>query len=297
MAEARSAGASPKSNVTSNASAKLNASSRQPVSRISRTGSPGTRSMDVTSGADHEANSPPSAEALTASNALSTSTSWTRRSRPAPIRDAQCHLACAGRSLCCQQIRDIGAGNQENQGDQKAEDEQRAAVLFLKSGRPRGRGQQVDLLAEEGLDDLLWCVGVKFLQALPVFMGESGLQGLPNLLWRDSRFGTYPHAKPGPAWAIDRLGVHHGRDEDVGHLAGLRSDEALWRHADDLEAVLPHAERLSDYAGVATEAARPVVVAQDGHRMRAGCEIVTRCEQAAESRLESEDAKQVTGDN
>ena len=48
-------------------------------------GPSGGASIETTSGADHEANSAPATEAATASSALSTSTSWISRQRPAPI--------------------------------------------------------------------------------------------------------------------------------------------------------------------------------------------------------------------
>jgi hypothetical protein len=154
----------------------------------------------------------------------------------------------------------------------------------LEAGCASGRGQEEYLLIEVGVDFLPGRVGVKVLQALAVSMNESRLQRLTDLLGRHSRFGTYPHSKPGPARAIDRLRVHHRRKEDVGHFAGLSSNEAFGRDADDFKPVVSHAERLSNGVGVAVEAARPVVVAQDRHRIRTGCQIVVGREQPAKRR-------------
>ncbi len=83
--DARSAGASPKRNVTATARAAPNSSARQSTVRMSRTGSSGGASIDATKGADHQENSAPSIEAAVASNALSTRSICTSRAFPAPI--------------------------------------------------------------------------------------------------------------------------------------------------------------------------------------------------------------------
>src|SRR5229473_1203450 len=102
----------------------------------------------------------------------------------------------------------------------------------------------------------------------------------------------HPDSKPGPAGAIDGLCSHHGWDENIGHRAGFRSDEAFRSDADDLEPVIAHAEGLPDNAGLASEPPRPIVIAQDCHRMRTGKIVVGR-KQAAESRVQLENSKEV----
>src|SRR6266849_7982403 len=74
-------------------------------------------------------------------------------------------------------------------------------------------------------------------------------------------FETHPDPKPGPPRAIDSIGVHHSRNEDIGHLAGLGADETLRSDTDDLEPVIPDAEGLSENTRVAGEPARPKVIA------------------------------------
>jgi hypothetical protein len=102
-AEARSAGAKPKSSMTPTVSAKPNPTTRQSAGRNRRAGWSGGLIMLTTSGADHQANSPPMAAARKASQALCTRTSCTRLRRPAPMETR--NAISRARAAACAAIR------------------------------------------------------------------------------------------------------------------------------------------------------------------------------------------------
>jgi hypothetical protein len=84
IAEARSAGATPKSKLTKRVRTAAHASVRPPIVRERRAGSSGGLTLARTSGADHCAKHQPTAEATIPMIAASTKTSWRRRHRLAP---------------------------------------------------------------------------------------------------------------------------------------------------------------------------------------------------------------------
>src|SRR5579863_1507594 len=83
-------------------------------------------------------------------------------------------------------------------------------------------------------------------------------------------------------------GMHHGWNKDVGNGAGGGSGERLGPHADDLVQAVGHAKGASNHFRILTEAARPIIVREDGVGMRAWFEIVAFSEQPSQSGLKSE---------
>ena len=180
--DARRAGASPKSRVTTNARLTLNASSRQPVTRISRTGSSGTRSMDTTIGADHQANNSPRAEAAAASMALSTSTSWISRHCPAPMETRRAisrERAAAWAVIRLPTLR----RRPGDQRDQQAQDPQGTAIALLDIRRTRTPQERAGSFhSGKRRSPASACREWNVLQALLVIVGEERLHRLPHLL-------------------------------------------------------------------------------------------------------------------
>ena len=97
--EARSAGVKPNSAVTNTASTTPNDARCQSKSKTSRTGISIGSIIAITAGAAHQATSAPSADAPSASIALSTSTSCIKRARPAPI-DTRSAISLARDRVC-----------------------------------------------------------------------------------------------------------------------------------------------------------------------------------------------------
>ena len=175
-AEARKAGVRPKRSVTKRARPTLNPNARQSASRISRIGSFGRASMDTTHGADQDANNAPAVEARTASIALSTSTSWIRRRRPAPIETRKAISRARVEDLGRQQISDIGAGNQEYESHQHSENQERPAEGPLKIRRARGCGLEREPLAQLGVDRTLGYGAIPMTDLVAECLRENDLQ-------------------------------------------------------------------------------------------------------------------------
>jgi hypothetical protein len=98
-----------------------------------------------------------------------------------------------------------------------------------------------------------------------------------------------------PRLLIDRPRIHHRREEDVGDDAGFRADEALGSDAYDLLSGIVISECFSHNVRVARRPAFPVFMAQHGHRMRAGREIVIRRQQTSGGRPHSESPEHIAG--
>src|SRR5204863_49656 len=124
---------------------------------------------------------------------------------------------------------------------------------------------------------------------------ERRLQRLPDVLRRDSGFRTHPDPEPGPARTVERLRIHGGGRENVGHRTRLGPRETLRPDADDLVARASQPEIPANHFRIAPKAPSPIVVAQYRERMAPGLHVIIRREQAAKGWLEPEDAEYVSG--
>ncbi len=112
---------------------------------------------------------------------------------------------------------------------------------------------------------------------------------------RDAWIQQGERAMPGLIVA-DGSRMHHGGQEDVDHRAGFGSREPLRADADDLVNTLTHVEGLPENVRVLAEAARPVIVREDGEGVGARMQIVSLREQAAQRGPESEFVEHPAGD-
>ena len=97
--DARSAGISPNSSITTRVRSNPNPSARQSAGKTRRIGLPGVPMLFTTNGAAHHANIAPRPDASNASIALSTMSIWTSRNRPAPI-DTRSAIPSLAKAAC-----------------------------------------------------------------------------------------------------------------------------------------------------------------------------------------------------
>src|SRR5882757_11278784 len=100
---------------------------------------------------------------------------------------------------------------------------------------------------------------------------------------------------PGGVGSDDGV-IHHRGKENIDHRAGLGSSEILPCDADDGEEAVADAKGAIEDLWVVAEAASPVVVGENGIRMRIEFEIVGFGEEAADGGLQAEDGKHLAGD-
>ena len=89
--------------------------------------------------------------------------------------------------------------------------------------------------------------------------------------------------------------MHHGGKKDVGHGAGFGAGEWGLGDADDLIDGVADAESFGEDVGIVGEAARPVIVRDDGDGMSAGSGVVIWREETAEGGLQAEGGEHVAG--
>ena len=89
--------------------------------------------------------------------------------------------------------------------------------------------------------------------------------------------------------------MHHGGKKNVGHGARFGAGEWGLGDADDLIDGVADAESFVEDIGIVGEAARPVIVRDDGDGMTAGSGVVIWREEAAEGGLQAEGGEHVAG--
>ena len=219
--------------------------------------------------------------------------------------DAQGHLARPRGGPGGHQVARVGAGQQEHQEHQSRQDQQRAAVFLLNARIARGGRIEQHPPAEIRPKHLLRRVPLEGPGPLLHFVGIGGLQRLADLLERISGLRPHPDMHPAPSVVVQDARVHRVRDEHVRKQARLGAGESFRRHSYNFELVpafplgresvrfLPHAECLPQDVRIAGEAARPVVVAENGYRLRAGRAVVIERKQTAQCRPQAENAKHI----
>ena len=114
------------------------------------------------------------------------------------------HFAGARGGLRGHQIGDVGAGDQQHQGDQDGERDERAAVILLQARGAGGGGFEHDRLIEEPVDVLLRHAGEAFGAVL--FPGaRGGVQLGAHRFEGDAGVEKREGAMPGPI-VVDAAG-------------------------------------------------------------------------------------------
>ena len=160
-------------------------------------------------------------------------------------------------------------------------DQQRAlAILFLDRRRRHGKTA-----------DHFFIVGLENRREARLQLGSRG-----------ARIETPKNAEPSPGHVGEGgAAEHHGGHPDVDELAGLDAKKSLARDADDLGAagrdhgVYCNPYALADDVRIATEAAPPVVVADDDIRMAPGDAILGGREDASHRGRDLEDIEGIAG--
>jgi hypothetical protein len=89
--------------------------------------------------------------------------------------------------------------------------------------------------------------------------------------------------------------MHHGRNKDIDHGAGLGSREALFGHSYYFIQVVAQPECPADHFRILSETSRPVVIRQNSVGMRARLEIVVFSEQPPHGGPKSERREHPSG--
>ncbi len=104
---------------------------------------------------------------------------------------------------------------------------------------------------------------------------ECRAQLLPDRLHGDAGLQLHQRSQPEVGRAGKRGGsLHHHGDEDIGDGPGLGSREAIRTDADNLVDAVAHPHRAANRFGVACEAARPIIVREDDHRVLTKRDVV-----------------------
>src|SRR5215471_2048325 len=131
--------------------------------------------------------------------------------------------------------------------------------------------------------------------ALPAKVCEARLQQFPALLGRSSPSQSPPYPKPAPTAIVQGpLVEHHCRHPDIRCDTWFCPGESPLGDPNDLVPLGAHLEPASQDSRIPSEAAGPVSVANDRHRMLAGGHIVVGREDPAGGGTYSEQAEGVT---
>jgi hypothetical protein len=194
-----------------------------------------------------------------------------------------------------QQRRHVGARDEQDQSDQRAEQQQRCREFLAR----------VVLAARAGQEP----------EVRPIAVGSIWQRRLHHLLQRRIqrrlRFDV-AHPRPEPAHDLQPpvVGIveersvvavakrqHDGllleRHEQIRALAGLDAVEPRRVHADDGDGDLVDADLSADDRRLAAETARPQAVADDGHGLRAAACVVLRHDRPADCRRDADGGEEI----
>ena len=214
-------------------------------------------------------------------------------SRDPRARRAECEpygdLALPGRAAREEQVRDVGAGDQENAGGGRHQHPERRGQRPAEPGpalRGRNHLQRVRGVALSRLGCRPREIGI--LQIGLNQRGEVRRQPRLRLPGRDPGPEPCEHADPSKQPLVERvparcqLRLHHHRHEHACRTADFHAVEPRLRHANDGVGMSIDDERAVDDAGIRREAADPEAVADHGHWMTAGELVVLRCQRPPE---------------
>ena len=192
------------------------------------------------------------------------------RAERGPDRD----LLLSRRGAREQQVRDVGAGDEEHQADQALQDDERLLEPLPQVRVSARRGHDQEGLLEEPLLGVGELGEELALQLFLLALGVEGAQRGLGLLPRDPRLEPAEQVEPGGALVlevvvgrVERRLHRHGDPEPRQH-GGVRPDEARGGDADHGERRPVEPDGRADDLGVSAEPLLPEVVLQDGDGRR-----------------------------
>ena len=214
-------------------------------------------------------------------------------------READGDLLLAAGGARQQEVRDVGAGDQQDQAHDGHEDVERLGVGIAQLAGAAASGVQLQLLVEliaallggeaghlvavQHLVEYYADIGLGLLQ------GDAGLEAAHHLQPHDAHDGALVVVEPFAA-GLD-VGLHHHRDPQVGGIAHGFAEEAGRSDADDLERSLAEGDDFPEHVGAAREAAVPKAVADDGVGRVVRDAVVGLGEDAADDGLHAQDVE------
>ena len=204
-----------------------------------------------------------------------------------PDGEPQGKLALPRRSAGNQQVRDVGADDQQHAGGDGHQDQQRLGDALPQPRVSVSRGRDVERTSEKILPRIRrggseFRIGGLLIEQRPIERQQPGL----GLNGRDLRPQPAKRLHPSETPAVQLqpgrpdLRLHLDRQVDRGRPGNVDAVEARAHHADDFVGMPVHRQRAADHAGIAMEPRLPVAVAKDHNRARS--RVVFGSEQPAD---------------
>ena len=198
-------------------------------------------------------------------------------------------LPLAGDAACQQQVRHVGADDEQEDQRERHQDPERLEQHSLRPemSLPDRRHRQVDAPVGRRVERRQALAHRGDLRAR-LLDGHAGLEAHD----RGRLVARPPVVQRAVAGAHG--GGHDDRDPDVVDHAGRRAAKAAGRHADDRQRVTVHANGLAQHVPVAAELGLPHAIAEDGDRGAAvlGAPFLGQ-ERAAQHRLDLQEIEVV----
>ncbi len=199
-----------------------------------------------------------------------------------------------------QQVRDVGARDQQHHADHAHQHQNGRGEFSAQIRSPFRTLAQKQMFRHEALAER-FRRGGRLFDLLFVDLPVDHVHRRFSLLARDARLDARHDGQP-PAAAVlqivpgrRHLRFHHHRHHHVRVLADDDAVEAWRRDADDGHRRAVEGDGTIDDRRIAGEAAHPVVVTQDRHRISARRLVVVWRQRAADVRADGEDVEVVPG--
>ena len=220
----------------------------------------------------------------------------------APGAEGQAHrdLAFARSGSGQQQVRDVGAGDEQDESDHPRENEERGRELLPQRREAAKAREHLELLGQEAIAKARGRVG-HLAELVLVDLTVEHLQARRRLHPRHAGLEPGHHVQPHEAPILElvpggRDGRLHGQgDVEIGRRTHLDPVKRRSRHAHDRERAAVQLEDLPHHARIATEAPLPVAVVEHRHRAGVGLNVVFGGEGAAHGRLHPQHGEEVAG--
>ena len=173
-------------------------------------------------------------------------------------REPHRHLVLPRGGAGEQQVGDIGAADEEHDADDRHDDHQRIGVGLAKVVGAPGRGDERDAAEVAAL-----VAGHPDFRHVAV---PQCLEVRPRLLGRRTGCKTPDHAQPPALLRLQTLFDEHHGQRDVERHADPEPEESGRCDPDDRHPLRADLNVLPEHCRISCEAARPEVVADDGHR-------------------------------
>ncbi len=215
-------------------------------------------------------------------------------------------LLLAGEGARDQQVRHVGASDQQHQPDHAHENDESFRKAIAQLGVSGAGFVDVDCSAEKLLAQIGGpfggCRQRRFVLADLVEKclqrRRGGLDGVAGFETREHLHPALPsivHVHPCPIRQHD--GLHQDRHANLRRTGGIESTEPGGGDADDGHRVIVHQDLAPDDIAISVEAAHPIVVAEDDVGVaQINAVVLFGAEHAAESGLDAEHREVIAGD-